>query len=198
MEEDIYKRIFIALNLPENIREEIQGISNKLAQKYEGIKWTDKECYHITLHFLGNLNLDKTDQVKMALQSLAGRFSDLEFVLENIGAFPGLTRARIIFLACRQTNGNFIIKLQQLIGEKMIALNINVDERSWQPHITLGRVKYGTMNIPVNLAVKTKSNFVVSSFDLMESRLEPSGPIYSLIAKFNLAKSRTANNSHGN
>lgn len=178
-QEQSAKRLFIAINLPDKIKEQIAGLLQNLAKnnKNKPIKWVMGDGLHITLHFLGYADGMLEEQVKLAMQSLSGKFGELKFILGKISAFPNLASPRVIFLECEQTNGKSVFKLQELLGKKLIQLGIVVDERLWKPHITLGRVKERCDFKTWDCAVEPL-NFSVSSFELMESRQTPQGAEY--------------------
>lgn len=191
--EQSIKRLFIAINLPEKIKKEIVEFTDKLAKnnKNKPIKWVRGDGLHITLHFLGYADGMLEEQVKLAMQSLSGKFGELKFILGKISAFPNLASPpssrkmqdygeaspRVIFLECEQTNGKSVFKLQELLGKKLIQLGIAVGERLWKPHITLGRVKE-KCDFKIGDCAVEPINFSVSSFELMESRLTPRGAKY--------------------
>jgi len=180
MDEQSKKRLFIALNLPLDIRKGIIELINNLASTTRGVKWVNPNGLHITLHFLGYLNKAQEEQVKLVMQTFAGKFNEFQFQLGKINAFPGLARPRVIFLECPQINGNSVFKLQELLGKKLIQAHIAVDKRDWGPHITLGRIKYKAdlKLIPTNLKQAT---FSTTSFELIASTLKPQGAEYKEI-----------------
>lgn len=186
-QEQSTKRLFIAINLPDKIKEQIAGLLQNLAKnnKKKPIKWIRGNGLHITLHFLGYADGMLEEQVKLAMQSFSGKFGGFEFVLGGIGSFPNLTSPRVIFLECEQTNGKSVFKLQELLGKKLIQLGIAVGERLWKPHITLGRVKE-KCDFKIEDCAVEPLNFSVSSFELMESRLTPQGAEYKKIISYKL------------
>jgi len=174
------KRVFIALNLPSDIKTRIIGLLNKLSQKCKGVKWVKSDGLHLTLHFLGDLNEEQIEQVKLTMQSMGGKFKQLQFKTTKINAFPNLTIPRVIFLDCQQTNGNSVLKLQKLLGEKLTRLGFTIDQRPWRPHITLGRVK-GKPSLNFTLISLPQTSFALATFELMESILKPTGAEYKKI-----------------
>jgi len=187
MNEQSKKRLFIALNLPQNIKDQVSDLINKLAKQNSGafIKWVKPKGLHLTLHFLGYLDKNQAEQVKLIMQSLGGKFGELQFSLGKVSAFPNLINPRVIFLECNQVNSKSVFKLQELLGEKLIKLGIAIDKRPWKPHLTLGRVK-GKCNLKItDYKFKTKE-FSVKNFDLMQSRLTPKGAEYKRIINYRL------------
>ena len=178
------KRLFIALNLPQEVKNAINDFTNKLKKTHKEIRWISSEGLHITLHFLGELNEQEEDEIKISLQSLDNQFKEMEFETGKISAFPNINNPRVVYLACKQINGNSIEKLQKLIGFNLVKAGTKIDKRKWGPHITIGRVKEQTI-----LDLKTefeKTKFKIASFEIMEAFLKPTGAEYKEVAKYNL------------
>ncbi len=190
MEQLAKKRLFIALNLPEQVKNELVGLLEILKKYYPEIKWVDARGLHLTLHFLGYLDQELEEKIKLVMQSLAGKFSAINFKFNNLGAFPNLDSPRVIYLECEQTNGRSVYKLQQLLLENLNKLSLEVDRRSWQPHLTLGRVKYnGGNKFKVNSEILKnipQLNFNIPTFELMESQLTPDGARYGIVVSYKL------------
>jgi len=179
MDNQSKKRLFIALNIPKQVKQELIKVIEKLQVKNRGVKWVKADGLHLTLHFLGSLDENLTEQVKLSMQSFQGKFNQLQFQLGKINAFPNLTRPRVIFIECKQVDSKSVFKLQELLCEKLIKLGIGVDRRSWKPHLTLGRVKVpGDFRISSVLSFKLGTSFSIDSFELMQSTLNPGGAEY--------------------
>jgi len=67
-------RTFIAIDIPEKIKDEIFEIEKELSKAAgEGIKWEEKEKFHITLKFLGDVNEEAINSIYQTLnESLSG------------------------------------------------------------------------------------------------------------------------------
>ena len=186
MEYLIKKRLFIALNLPQAVTKELDDIISKLSKSNNGVKWVNGKNVHLTLHFLGYLNEDKVEQIKLIMQSFQGKFGQLEFELGRVNAFPNLDKPRVIFLECKQINSKSVFKLHELLAKKIVQLGIRVDSRKWKPHLTLGRVKQ-----PLSLKISpdmqlVKTTFSVNAFELIESTLKPAGAEYKEVISYKL------------
>lgn len=173
------KRLFLALNLPLNIKKQIAELLNILSKQNKGVKWVNPLGLHLTLHFLGYLDEEQNNKVQGIMQSLPDKFGEMSFIFKQVGAFPNLTRPRIIFLQGEQVGSRSVFKLQELLGLELIKLGIDIDDRSWQVHITLGRVKISNLNLKLPQNSKALPlSFKITSFELMESELTPSGAKY--------------------
>ena len=181
------KRLFIALNLSAKIKEKLTAFLEDLARYNRGVKWVNPEGLHLTLHFLGYLDERKTEEVKSMMKGLSGKFGEMEFSLKRLDAFPNLVRPRIVFLEAKQTGDQSVFDLQELLGLELIKLKIDIDDRPWRSHLTLGRVKLPGQDIRLQQDLKILPlDFSISSFELMESELTPSGARYKEVASFKL------------
>ena len=156
-------RTFIAIDLPENIREEIRKIQEKLPE-FKG-KLTEKENLHLTLKFLGEVDEEKIRLLKDKLKEI--KFKKFEAEIDSLGVFSEKF-VRIVWL--HLTNCE---KLQEKIDKKLE--DIFQKEERFMSHLTIARVK----NIKnkkefLEKLGKIKINrikFLVNSFKLKKSVL---------------------------
>lgn len=180
------KRTFLALNIPAEIKSELNILLAKLSKNIDYVKWVGPESLHITIHFLGNLSLAKIDELIKHLKLLENKFNqEMEFAIGKLNAFPNIFNARVIFLECFQQSGTSVIKLHKETLDELMKLKLDYDLRKWIPHLTLGRVK-SKINPQIfsQYSLKKKLLFKVKSFDLMESELTPTGAKYKIIQSF--------------
>lgn len=182
------KRLFIALNLPPQAKEQIKSILGKFNGS-KNIKWTEPDNLHITLFFLGNISAEMQKKIENILHSFENRFNEIELQYQNVNAFPNLNNPKIIILPCRQTNGAFILKFHELLGSELAKLGLKIEKRPWKPHITLGRIK-SDHGVKIE-AMPEFQNFKIISYELMESILLPQGPEYKIISSYKLQKSQS-------
>lgn len=180
------KRVFIAINLPEEIKKELAGIIDKFKKDSKGahIKWVEPKNLHLTLHFLGSLEDDKIQRVINEARKIIAKYNAFEMELGNIGCFPDARRPRVIFVEAKESRGE-ARKIQAELKSTLQQLGFETDDRPWQSHITLGRVKTFFACRGLDSQVPALK-FKVESADLMESELLPSGPLYTIIKTFNL------------
>ncbi|RLE06849.1 RNA 2',3'-cyclic phosphodiesterase, partial [Candidatus Aerophobetes bacterium] len=63
-------RVFIAIELPESVKEEIARIQEKLKKTRDKIKWVDPALIHLTLKFLGEINEKGLEKVIGAMEKV--------------------------------------------------------------------------------------------------------------------------------
>jgi len=180
------KRLFLAINLPNEIKAQLADLVLKLvkANKNKPIKWVGEDNFHLTLHFLGDVTEEKISEISKTLEPIVSNFPTLNFSLSNlINAFPDLNNPKVIFLEMKELNDGKTIKLQQTIGTILRSLGFETDPRPFRLHLTLGRIKFKTILQIPNYQLPI-SNFQINSIDLMESALTPSGPIYNIVKQY--------------
>ena len=92
-------RCFVAVDLPEEMRDEIGRLQSQIAT--EGLRLVRPELVHITIKFLGDVPEAKLDRVKDALQKV--KIAPFLAHVAGMGTFPGRD-VRVVWLGLE---GNF-------------------------------------------------------------------------------------------
>jgi 2'-5' RNA ligase len=181
------KRCFIALNLPQEARWQIEGLIADLEKinRDKNIKFIDPRQAHITLHFLGELKDEQIEQVKKILGSVCAKFMAAEIITGQINGFPDPKQPHTIYLDCREIGGRPLAKLQTVIGRELKNAGIMVENRKWQPHLTLARIK-GPGRFHHEGIELSELTIPIASLGLMSSELSAAGPEYSILGAYNL------------
>jgi RNA 2',3'-cyclic 3'-phosphodiesterase len=183
------KRIFIAVKTDPNdtLLNMISHFKTGLIN--ERIKWTETENFHITLVFLGDTEENKIKQVDKMLRRVCEGFGDFEMVIKGAGVFKTFKDPRVIWTGIEPS-----AKLNELYESIKLGLKdtgITVDNRTYNPHLTLGRIKRIIDNDKLKLLVTRYMNAEiqkqnVSDVILYESILFRSGSEYKPIGKYHL------------
>lgn len=158
-------RIFVAINLPEDIKQKLFDYQLKWPEL--PCRWTKKENLHITLEFLGYLTDEELIELCQRIKEIASTKKAFSVHLNKICyGPPKKIPPRMVWVA----------------GEKIKEFNLT-------PHITLGRIKTWDfrrlepeerpeINEDIDL------NFEVNSIEIMKSRLKREGPEYTILESF--------------
>ena len=88
-------RLFIALDLNEEIRNYLFEIENELRKVLKAkISWIAKSKIHITLKFIGEIKEEKINEIKKRLAGIY--FNKFSLELNNIGFFPNEEKPRVV------------------------------------------------------------------------------------------------------
>ncbi len=180
-------RLFVAVDLSEEIRDSISKLSKTFAVK--GIKTVEKENLHLTLKFLGEVQDSKKDRIISALDEI--EYKKFRINLKGVGYFPGGSKLRVIWVGVH-SGAKQLETLANLVEDKMVELKFK-KERRFVPHTTIARVKRIDNNTR-NHILKQLAEFQgkefgemeVDHFSLKKSTLTPSGPIYEDLKIFEL------------
>ena len=186
-------RLFIAIDFPEKAKEEIAGLINELRDKYPQIRWEKKEKLHLTLKFLGGVEVKlKTQNSKLQeiIKGVKKAVQDVKpfwFQPSNLGYF--LRQNLIVWLGVKAQEGLF--QISKNLEREMAKLGFAKEKRGFSPHITIGRAKRVTPRKKWERIAQEVRNFPTPPFSkfkvrqivLMKSKLTPRGSIYSVVDK---------------
>ncbi len=174
-------RAFIAINLPEEIKDILYNLQGKL-KGIGKVNWIHKKNLHLTLKFLGYIDEESLNKVNETLSKI--KFKQFELALDKLGAFSIITKPRVIWISVKPSQK--VIELQQKIDGEL--LNLFPKKQKFEAHITLGRMKLikdREILKKIN-DCNIKGNFEVKSFELMESKLSKEGSKYYVLETYNL------------
>ncbi len=190
-------RCFIAIELPEDIKNFIDQLVN-LKSSVEGVNLVKKENLHLTLKFLGEIEIDLIPSIVNSLRDLAKEFSPFTLKISHPGVFPDKVKPRVIWIGLEYSE---ILKdLAVKVDEEIYKFGIEKEQRRFKSHITIARVKnfqngryifekiwktFKENNLIDNPA--QKPHFHVTEFVLMKSTLTPKGSIYEVLERFPLS-----------
>lgn len=182
-------RTFVAIKLPDEIKELLKSVQTTLDRGFRGVSWTRPESIHLTLKFLGEIDDRKVGEATAALEGAAKGIGPFSLELEGVGSFPNARNPRVVWAGIK-TSPELIV-LQQAIEKNLQAIGFEAEERPFTPHLTLCRIKTPDDGRALGrLIAETKPQasmaFEVSSFAFMKSVLKPTGAIYTPIQEFAL------------
>ena len=176
------KRLFIALELPAGCREALAAV----AEPIPGLRWLAADQLHLTLAFLGNVDAEPEQSLRDHLAELRAPAFSLR--LSGLGMFRA-RRPTTIWAGVEDVHGG----LRVLHGEVLRALAaapIEMKPASFQPHITLARLK----DVPARklrsfLEVNQARDFgtvAIEGFTLFSSVPGPAGAAYGVEERYSL------------
>jgi 2'-5' RNA ligase len=121
------RRLFIAIDLPNNVIDDIEKRISILRQKIIG-KFVKKENLHITLLFLGDTKLE----IEKIIAVLKGIDFNRKIELNGAGAFPSFNHASVLFIDVKTDLSDIYYNLCKLLDVKIV--------ENFHPHITVCRL----------------------------------------------------------
>ena len=135
-------RAFVAVELPEAAREEVERLQETLQRSGADVKWVEPENLHLTLKFLGEIPEDQAGQVEEALRSAISSFRPFSFQLKGIGAFPRVNSPRVLWVGVGEGNLQ-LTELGATVEKCCLAVGFPAEDRPFSPHLTIGRIRPG-------------------------------------------------------
>ena len=184
-------RVFLAIPLHGIFSQEIEGLLGPLHREISGVRWSEPRQVHLTLHFFGPVSIKEIEPIHLASKKIASLFSPFTLTLNRIGGFPSLERPDIVWIGVEEPTGR-LLSLQKAIQGEIRTLGFKTESRPFQPHATIGRVKWKSRDLGPLLAkvpfegstpAKTADHFV-----LYQSHLLPEGARYEILKTYPLSK----------
>ncbi len=132
-------RLFIAADLSPDVRAHLAAHLEKVRHD-AGVRWVSPESFHITLKFLGETDASRVKDIQSLVQRVSSRYSCFSLFLKSGGAFPSTKNPRVLWTG---VSGDFecLKKISEEIEEELIPFGFPKENRSFRPHLTLGRVQ---------------------------------------------------------
>lgn len=182
-------RTFIAIKITpgEKLLEIIAELKKSLAS--EEIRWVDSDNLHLTLRFLGETNPFKVNEISEMLEVISRQFQPFQFELKGISVFKKKTQPRVLFVSIENN-----LELKQIAAEILEmskTLGFKSEENTFNPHLTLGRIKFIQNKTDfyalINKFTETKiQSVIVSEVIFYQSILGSAEPTYKPIKIFKL------------
>lgn len=161
-------RTFIAIELEEEVKEYLFHIQTETQKLCRRGNYTPKENFHLTLHFLGEVEEDDLEYLQEAIYETARRNRPFTLTLDKIGFFPRGNKG-ILWAGLEKSNP--LQRLFSTLEKSLEQQGFARERKGLSPHITLGReVEPQRSFLDVQKGVKVEPMRVsVRSISLMES-----------------------------
>lgn len=181
-------RAFIAVELPDAVREFLAEISAELKRTGGDVKWVRPESIHLTLKFLGAVRNELVPEIEAVAVPVFSRQQPFVVQAKGLGAFPHLGRPRVIWAGLEDREGR-LGPLAGLVESAVVPLGIPRERKSFNPHLTLGRVRSDKGRTDLVETVRQRMEVIGPSFSvdhavLFQSILKPSGAEYRALRRF--------------
>lgn len=161
------KRLFVAINFPEEVKVRLAECTDQLRDCASRGNFTAPGNLHLTLAFIGQT--DREEDIIGVLDDTVG--SPFELTLSKFGKFAH-GRGDIYWIGVAQSPA--LSAMQADITKRFRSAGINIEERVFRPHITLGRevvAQEPKIQAP-------QATFTVSHIELMQSLREEGRLVY--------------------
>ncbi len=181
-------RLFIAAELPPNIKAELVDTQARLRRANLPVSWVAPGAMHLTLRFLGDTSAALIPDLDRAIRAGLAPHSAMNLRLSGAGAFPNDRRPSVVWAGV----GGAVATLQRAqaaIEAALGGLGIVPEPKPFRPHLTLGRLRreanpeqqqrFG--DAIRSLQPPAPLEWTIERVVLFRSELQRDGPIYTKI-----------------
>jgi 2'-5' RNA ligase len=148
------------------------------------------------LKFFGKIEESQIDPIVTMIEDSVRSIRPFPLRVRGAGAFPNLRNPRVIWVGLVDGE-DVLLPLQKELEASFQKIGFQAEERPFQPHLTLGRMKSnrGKENLFPRIVKHQDDelgNFQVERLVLFKSDLRPSGPIYTALREVKLRDNLTA------
>lgn len=126
-------RLFVALPLPEDLRERLAGLSGGLP----AVRWVPAENMHVTLRFVGEVDEGVADDLHDALSGVRAPAFDL--ALAGVGTFGPERNPHALWAGVERSAP--LAHLREKVESALVRAGLEPETRRFTPHVTLARMK---------------------------------------------------------
>jgi 2'-5' RNA ligase len=189
-------RSFVAIELPEELKSELIELNRLLKSGgHPGVRWVDPRGIHLTLKFLGDVAVDRLDDITAALAKATQGISSFKLEVGGLGVFPNMRRVRVAWVGL-SGEVDRLRQLQQRVESSLAEIGFPAESRGFTPHLTLARVREQVSpderqsfgHFIESTDFKARHDIAVDTVFLMRSQLTRQGAIYSQLSSVELGK----------
>lgn len=169
-------RAFVAVRLDDAVRSALSSAIGRLRSCPARVAWVPATNLHLSVAFLGNVPLTMIERLAATLDEAVAGVGPFVARVGGVGTFG----RRIVWagVEAHQT----LIEIQRRVVDGVSRMGVPGEERPYQPHITLGRIRSGAGDLPARLRRLGTADFgtlSVNEVALMQSELRAAHAVYS-------------------
>lgn len=186
-------RLFTAIELTDPVRAEAGALLTELQRRAcelaprARLTWVSPDRMHLTSRFIGEVGAAGAERIIAALREPI-EVAPFAMRFERPGSFTPRGEPRVLWLGVGEGRQS-ALEVEGAISRRLTALGLPEDERPYNPHLTLARVREAAGLRPGALFQDLSPSFSamrVDAITLFESRLSPKGPTYVVLERTRL------------
>lgn len=182
-------RLFVAITVPQEVKAHILKTQDRLRKLLPGsaARWATPEQFHLTLRFLGNIEVSQVETLDSALRAACAGFGTLRLRASRIGFFPRPRAPRVVWVGVDDDQDR-LPKLWSAVQSATNGFTAEEPEEKFVGHITLARIKsIHPREVQVlaehaqQLTHEVFGEWVATEVEIIRSQLSPQGARYSTL-----------------
>ena len=182
-------RLFVAVHLPAEVRERLGRAQDRLRGARADVSWVKPANLHLTLKFLGETEPKRLERLCAVLAETVAGATPFAVTVTGLGTFGGRV-PRVVWAGIGE-GAEPLGALARAVENGFARIGFPKEKRGFTAHLTLGRVRSPTNAdaLLTTLRDAASDGFGEAPVDrvvLMQSELNPSGSIYTVLKLFPL------------
>lgn len=190
-------RLFVALEMPSEVKVALHELAERLPRALgeraaKSVRWTDPDGVHLTLKFLGSVNVAQVEPLSTRLGKALVDCAPVPLETGALGVFPKAVRPRVLWWGLEGDREGLNL-LQGLTEDICERAGFPPEDRDFAPHLTLGRVREGLQEFEraklgrdYLIQEAPRLEWSAAEVSLMRSVFTSAGAVYSRVAVFPL------------
>ncbi len=177
-------RAFLAVELDQPAREAAARLARDLERRDPGVRWVRPEGYHVTLHFLGDVEPDRVPALSKSVGHALAALAPFRLRLGALRLLPDARRPRVVALGLEPESE--LRALAEAVERGVVATGFPAAERPFRAHLTLGRSRERGARVGLPECVPPGPAFPVREVVLFQSQLHAQGARHTPLERFAL------------
>ncbi len=184
-------RCFLAIELPDAVRQRLAALQTQLRELDRAVRWTRPEQIHLTLKFLGDVPDPQIARVCEVVRTTLAARGCFELEVQGVGCFPPQGPPRIVWAGLAGPPAE-LVSMYESFEVAFGELGYPPEGRAFRPHLTLGRTRDRSPVHAVRPALHGLVSFSAGAFTvrqlvLFESVLGRGGATHTPLMRAELA-----------
>lgn len=179
-------RLFVALEIPENVKDQVFEHCYKATEKQSELRWEPKEKIHLTLKFIGEVNEEFLPKIKEEI-NFVENYTSFACTISKFGFFFRDKQAKILW--CNLETDESLFSLVDELNNRLEKFDIEIEKRKFKGHLTLSRIKLPVSEELIQYVKRFSFKpikFTADRISLIQSVLKPYGSEYKVLKNYEL------------
>ena len=178
-------RLFVAFEVSDEAKDAVEAAVAPLRERFPNARWVPRENWHVTVKFLGQTYPRLVGWVQEQVMQAAVTSASVTSRLTELGAFPSVGRARVLWAGLDDRPG--LLAEIALALDAALAKEFKPETRAFSAHLTVARsdpplrLPDGVAGAPLEPVDVTVDRLV-----LFRSHLRRPAPFYEPLETFSL------------
>ncbi len=183
-------RLFLALELSDSVRGDLENLQDRLCRKLEGWRWVRPGAVHLTLRFLGEVSEDDDAILRPVWRRVAAECPAVRFRPGGLGVFPPRGSPRVLWVGVQDEHPpGGLTQLGERVERAARESGFDPEQRPFRAHLTLARGRRGhRAQRPTPADGCEIGEMTARDLALIRSVLSPGVPTYTVLERFRLGE----------